>query len=89
MANFDLIRQQFMEVVDNQLKADNPKKTRQTLKRLQGLGYSEIEAKSLIAQCVAAEMYKVLESNEPYNAVRYVATLHNLPNPPSSAEVQQ
>lgn len=31
MANFDLIQQQFLMVVDNQLKMDNPKETRQTL----------------------------------------------------------
>lgn len=82
MANFDLIRQQFMEVVDNQLKADDPKETRQTLQRLLGLGYSEIEAKSLIAQCVANEMYSVFQSNAPYNVERYIATLHNLPVSP-------
>ena len=68
MENFDLIRQQFLEVVDNQLEMGKPKETRQTLQRLQGLGYSELEAKSLIAQCVASEMYAVFQSNEPYNS---------------------
>lgn len=84
MENFDLIRQQFLEVVDNQLKTGNPKETRQTLQRLQGLGYSELEAKSLIAQCVAAEMYEVFQSNEPYNEKRYIATLHGLPDSPAT-----
>ncbi len=82
MANFDLIQQQFLMVVDNQLKMDNPKETRQTLERLKGMDYSDLEAKSLIAQCVAAEMYEVMKSNRPFNEQRYVGMLNQLPTSP-------
>lgn len=83
MANFDLIQQQFLEVVDKQLKANDPKETQETFLRLKGLGYSDLEAKSLIAQCVAVEMYEVIASNAPYNQERYLAMLKQLPDFPS------
>lgn len=82
MAKLDAIIQQFLETVENQLKADKPIETRQTLERLIGLGYTEQEAKKLIAQCVASEMFQVMESNEPYNEERYVAMLKKLPKSP-------
>lgn len=82
MANFDLIQQQFLEVVDKQLKADNPRETQETLVRLKDLGYSDLEARTLIAQCVATEMYAVMQSNEPYNVQRYIAMLYKLPESP-------
>lgn len=82
MANFDLILNQFLEVVEKQLQANTPKETQETLIRLKGLGHSDLEAKSLIAQCVAAEMYEVMKSNEPYNEQRYIQTLNQLPESP-------
>jgi hypothetical protein len=86
--DFELIQRQFLDVVDNQLKANNPKETRQTLERLRALGYSELESKMLIAQCVAAEMYAVFHSNAPYDEARYIATLHQLPTSPAT-EVEE
>lgn len=82
MAKFDAIIQQFMETVENQLKANKPIETRQTLERLKGMGYAEKEAKLLMAQCVASEMFQVMESNEPYNEERYVTMLKKLPESP-------
>ena len=78
----DIIRQQFLEVVDNQLEANDPPETAQTLQRLKSEGYSDEDARMLIAQCVAAEMYEVFNSNAPFDQERYLKMLHALPTSP-------
>ncbi len=80
MKKANVIIQQFMTVVNNQLREDEPVETRQTLQRLQGLGYSEEAAKMMIAQCVGREITAVLQSGQLYNHERYISSLHKLPD---------
>jgi len=49
------------ELVDNQLRADDPPETRLTLDRLVREGHSDGEAKRLIAVVVAVEIYETLK----------------------------
>lgn len=77
-----VLAQQFLEIVDKQLHKNEPPMTKTTLDRLLKQGYSEKEAKYLIAQCVAHEMMKVFETDKPYDEARYIVTLQNLPDPP-------
>jgi hypothetical protein len=74
-----ILRRQFLATVDNQLRDGNPPETALTLLRLKEEGYTEQEAKEMISACVAAEMFSVMESNEPFNQQRYVAWLSSLP----------
>ena len=46
-----------IEVVENQLRNDDPPQTGQTFKRLIEAGHSEKEAKRLIARVVSAEIF--------------------------------
>lgn len=78
----DVLKKQFLAVVANQLRDNEPPETRQTLERLQAEGYSEEESKLLIAQCVAAEIQQVMRSNQPFNNERYVKWLDQLPESP-------
>jgi len=79
----DLLKEQFLAVVDKQLKDNNPLATRQTLRRLQAEeGFTEAESKGLIAQCVAQEMMAIMSSNRPFNQERYERMLSALPTPP-------
>ena len=71
-----------LEVVDNQLKANDPPETRQTFERLISEGYSEEEAKKLIGSVVAVEIFDVFSKQEPFNPKRFVKALNNLPNLP-------
>ncbi len=77
-----LFKEIFLKTVDNQLDKNDPPETRETLERLKKEGYSEEEAKLVIAQCVASEMVKVVSTKTPFNASRFVKCLENLPNPP-------
>ncbi|MEM6397970.1 MAG: hypothetical protein AAF741_16590 [Bacteroidota bacterium] len=77
------LKEAFLEVVENQLKADDPKITRQTLVRLTSEGISKKDAKKLIAQCVVTEIYEMQKRNELFNLKRYTRLLMNLPKKPS------
>ncbi|MCB0567581.1 MAG: DUF1841 family protein [Phaeodactylibacter sp.] len=79
----DALKQQFQEILNNQLKNNDPPEVKQTLDRLKKEGYSDADARILIAQCVAAEIFNVLKSNKPYDNERYVRNLHKLPESPS------
>ncbi len=75
-----------MEVVENQLRDNDPPQTRQTFTRLIEAGHSEKEAKRLIACVVSAEIFDVLKNNEPFNLERFVKALDKLPEMPWSED---
>ena len=69
------LRMAFLEVVDNQLRDNNPPETKETLERLIREGYSAERAKELIAQVVALESYVVLKTKTTFNRERFVRNL--------------
>jgi len=73
------LRRAIYQVVNNQLKANDPPETRQTLERLQAEGHSKDEAMRLIATVVLYEIYDLLKLGRPYDRDRFVAALHALP----------
>ncbi len=77
-----ILRQQFLDTVENQLRDADPPQTAATLKRLIKEGFREQEAKELISACVAAEMMAVMETNKPFDRRRYIAWLDQLPKLP-------
>jgi hypothetical protein len=80
------LRAAIMEVVENQLRDNDPPQTRQTFSRLIEAGHSEKEAKRLIGCVVSAEIFDVLKKNEPFNLDRFVKGLNNLPAMPWNDE---
>jgi len=71
-----------LEVVENQLRDNDPPETRATLDRLMAEGHSRSEAKRLIACVVAAEMFHVFKERRPYDRGHFVAGLRGLPELP-------
>lgn len=80
--NKELLRGAFLEVVENQLRENNPKETKEALGRLKSEGWSEHDAKMLIAQCVILEIFDTVKLNKEFNLERYKSNLVNLPNDP-------
>ncbi len=76
------LEESVLEVVDNQLRSNDPPETRQTFDRLISEGYSNKEAKELIGLVVASEIFVVLKNQEPFNLVRFVDALNKLPKLP-------
>jgi predicted nucleic-acid-binding protein len=76
------LKASFLEVVDNQLKANDPPETKQTLDRLIAQGISGEDAKIYIAQAVCIEVFNVLKHKKPLDQARYLRNLEHLPKEP-------
>ncbi|WP_307289893.1 SEC-C metal-binding domain-containing protein [Bacillus sp. SORGH_AS_0510] len=79
MVNYKL-KSQILEVVENQLKMNSPRCTKQTFNRLVDLGFEASKSKELIASVLVEEMYYVMNNNNPFNEERYAQKLSLLPN---------
>ena len=71
-----------LEVVDNQLRDNQPPETRQTFERLCREGHPQSEAKRLIGVALSAEIYEILKKSTEFNRERYVNNLARLPQLP-------
>lgn len=76
------LRKQLIQVVNNQLNANNPTETRLTLERLKSDGYSETEAKELIAAVLSNHIYDILSEQHKLDTEKYIRDLKNLPDLP-------
>ena len=82
MESNEIVRETIFKVISNQLRLNKPPETKLTLKRLKELGYSDLDAKKLIGQCLAVELFRVLKNQTPYDETKYVTNLKNLPKEP-------
>jgi len=71
-----------LEVVANQLKDGNPPETQETYRRLLSAGYSDEDARVMIGQVVACELFDVIIKQEMYNHKRFVERLAKPPEEP-------
>ena len=69
-----------LEIVDNQLRDEDPPQTKATYARLVKQGYSDQEARNLIGCAVTTEIYDVLKQSKPYNDKRFLKALRRLPS---------
>ena len=76
------LRKTYFEVIDNQIKLNDPTEVKQTMDRLLKLGYNEFETKSFIVDCLQIEIYDVIKNGKKFNEKRYVRNLKNLPQEP-------
>jgi len=82
MESNEIIREQIFDIIKNQIVSNTPPETKQTLKRLVDLGYSDQDARMLIGQCLAVELFSVLKLEKPFDNDRYVSNLKKLPEEP-------
>lgn len=71
-----------IEIVENQIRDNDPLETRITLERLMALGESRENAMRYIASVLSVEIYETLKGETPYNQERYLTNLKNLPELP-------
>ncbi len=70
----------YLEVVENQLRDNDPPETLKTYERLCTEGFTEKNAKILIASVIAFETYQMMAGNSPFNRERFVKNLNMLPD---------
>ena len=78
----DPLKNQIFEIIENQIRENNPKETNITYRRLIELGYNKTESKQFMSQCMAIELLDVLEYKKPFNEDRYANNLKALPKEP-------
>ena len=82
MKTNEILKEQIIETVENQIKSNNPQETKLTFQRLINLGNTESDSKQLIGQCVAVELFTIFKYGKPFDEVRYIRNLKNLPKEP-------
>ena len=70
MANLRL-KKTILEVVDNQLKANDPPCTKDVYEKLRAAGYSGAEAKDKIGAVVLSEIYDIMKEGQPFDEENY------------------
>ena len=78
----EILRQAILEVINNQIRDNDPPETKQTYDRLQKEGFSKKETLKLIGNVVASEVFAVLKENRKYDNDKYIAALKALPDLP-------
>lgn len=71
-----------IEVVENQIRDNDPPETRQTVERLRAEGYTDDEARRLVSTAVTVELFHIMRDRETFNQKRFVWNLGNLPREP-------
>jgi hypothetical protein len=71
-----------MEVVDNQIRDNDPPETKQTLDRLVSAGISKEDARLYIGQAVCVEIWDIMSNKKEFDQERYLRNLKNLPDEP-------
>ena len=76
------LRDQIFEIINNQIKNNDPPETTLTYKRLISEGFNEFQTMQMIGQCIAVELFEVMKHRKPYDESRYVRNLKLLPKEP-------
>ncbi|MBF0184833.1 MAG: hypothetical protein HQM06_10655 [Magnetococcales bacterium] len=74
--------QSVLDSVDYQLRTSQPPEVKETYRRLCSQGYSDQDARKLIATAVANESFMIQVHHDQFDRARFVAMLRNLPRIP-------
>jgi tetratricopeptide (TPR) repeat protein len=77
MENLQL-KKTILEVVDNQLKANDPACTKDAYNKLLDAGYSKAEAKDKIGAVALTEIYDILKAGKSFDKARYQRSLEEM-----------
>lgn len=77
MANLRL-KKTILEIVNNQLKANDPPCTKDVYEKLQNAGYSKSEAKDKIGAVVLTEIYDIMKMGKPFDEEKYKKSLEEM-----------
>jgi hypothetical protein len=80
---FDADLAPLRQVVEDQLRANDPPEVAATLARLVAAGHTRDEAVALIGAALIIELNEIMRSEREYDAARYARNLANLPALPA------
>ena len=84
-----VLRATILEVIQNQIDADDPPETARTLQRLIDQGYTEEDSMLYLGRAVSLEIWDTLTNKIPFNEERYIRNLQRLPKEPEGNKCEQ
>ena len=72
------LKKHILEVVNNQLRDNDPPIVKETFNRLIEEGHSKAKAKEMIGSVLVIEIYDMLKENKPHDEERYARNLKAL-----------
>ena len=82
METNEILREQIFEIINNQLRDNDPPETKDAFDRLRKQGFDDFQTRQMIGQCLAVELFDVMKFGKPYNNERYIKNLLALPKEP-------
>jgi hypothetical protein len=76
------VREQIFEIINNQIRNNDPPETKLTYNRLIREGFNELQNMQMIGQCIAVELFEIMKYKKPYDKARYIMNLELLPKDP-------
>ncbi|HHH54605.1 MAG TPA: hypothetical protein ENK91_13170 [Bacteroidetes bacterium] len=76
------LREHIFEIIRNQIRDNDPPETKETYDRLLAQGFDDFQTKQMIGQCLAIELFNIMNLGIPFNNERYIKNLKELPNEP-------
>ena len=76
------LKEAFMEIVENQLRDNDPPEATMAFERLVSEGISKGDAKIYIGQAICVEVWDAMKNGNEFNLDRYKRNLKNLPDEP-------
>jgi len=82
MDSYEILKKQYLKIIENQLKIKEPPEVTTTYKRLLGLGIEKKRAKLMLADCLQIEMMTIFKEDKEFDPQRFAKLLNKLPNDP-------
>jgi len=82
MESDHVLKQQVYQIIENQIKENEPKETKLTFERLSNQGYNDEEIRQMIGLCLSIELFERMKKGKPFDAARYIKNLEALPDEP-------
>lgn len=72
------------QIIDKQIRRNEPPETALTYQRLLEDSFTDIEARRLIAMAVHVELFRLMKYGEAFNQKRFIENLNGLPDLPDA-----
>ena len=72
------------QIVDKQIRRNDPPETAQTYQRLLQDSFTDVEARRLIYMAVQVELFRLMRYGEAFNNARFIGNLQGLPDLPDA-----
>lgn len=72
------------QIVDKQIRRNDPPETAQTYQRLLQDSFTDVEARRLIYMAVQVELFRLMRYGEAFNHSRFIGNLQGLPDLPDA-----